>query len=50
MSKAMYRNRIDEWKKKNLLVARPDIKKEKPDFLNKARHNLRVALALLQLS
>ena len=50
MSKAMYRDRIEEWKKKDLLVARPDIKTEKSDFLNKARHNLRVALALLQLS
>src|SRR3989344_1924624 len=32
MSKAMYRNRIEEWKKKDLLVARPDIKTEKKDI------------------
>ena len=50
MSKAMYKDRIEEWKRKNLLVPKPEIKSEKMDFLNKARHNLRVALALLQIS
>ncbi len=50
MSKAMYRDRIAGWKKKDLLIPKPEIKAEKTDFLNKAKHNLRVALALLQIS
>ena len=50
MSKAMYKNRVEMWKKKDLLVPKPEIKSEKIDFLNKAKHNLRVALALLQIS
>ena len=48
MSKAMYRDKVEGWRKKNLLVKKPEIKKEKIDFLNKAKHNLRVALVLLK--
>ena len=50
MSKAMYKDRVEGWKKKSLLVPKPEIKSESMDFLNKAKHNLRVALALLQIS
>ena len=50
MVKAMYKNKVQEWKKKNLLIPKPEIKSEKNDFLNKAKHNLRVALALLEIS
>ena len=46
----MYKDRVEEWKKRDLLIPKPEIKAEKTDFLNKAKHNLRVALALLQIS
>ena len=46
----MYRNKVEGWKKKDLLVKKPEIKKERLDFLNKAKHNLRVALVLLKIS
>lgn len=46
----MYRDRVEQWKKRDLLVPKPQIKQEKTYFLNKAKHNLRVALALLQIS
>ena len=46
----MYKDKVEGWKKKDLLIPKPEIKAEKTDFLNKAKHNLRVALALLQIS
>ena len=46
----MYKDRVEDWKKRDLLIPKPEIKAEKTDFLNKAKHNLRVALALLQIS
>lgn len=46
----MYKDRVEDWKKRDLLIQKLEIKAEKTDFLNKAKHNLRVALALLQIS
>ena len=46
----MYKDKVEQWKKKDLLIQKPEIKSESMDFLNKAKHNLRVALALLQIS
>lgn len=46
----MYRDKVEEWKKKDLLIPKPEIKSEKIDFLNKAKHNLRIAQALLHIS
>lgn len=50
MSKAMYKDKVEQWKKKDLLIPKPEIKSKKTDFLEKAKHNLRVAMALLQIS
>src|SRR3989338_1330849 len=50
MSKALYRDKIEAWKRKDLLVPKPELKTEAKAFLDKAKHNLRVALALKEIS
>ena len=52
MSKAMYRNKVEGWKKKDLLVKKPEIKKEKIDFLNKAKQERKTSQysALISIS